>query len=200
MNFVVVNFVGRQPTWRPLAEASLCEATTIYAQPPYYDGYANWASVGAANTSFSASSSLDPEQQCIVEFVTLPNNLTGELRSAVYDGLRVAHVHDMVYVWPSLTNKIRNFSADIMLFSLSKLSGHAGLRIGWALVKDPAVAAAMESFISKAEITMSVDSRYRALAVLRAIAASRGGFFSAIRAEITARQTHRYTHKHIRLR
>ncbi|KNC51326.1 alliin lyase [Thecamonas trahens ATCC 50062] len=170
-----------------LAEAAPCEQTTIYAQPPYYDGYANWASVGAANTSFSASSSLDPQRQCIVEFVTLPNNPTGELRSAVYSGSQVAHVHDMVYAWPSLTNKIHNYSADIMLFSLSKLSGHAGSRIGWALVKDPAVAAAMESFISKAEITTSVDSRYRALAILRAITATRGGFFSAIRTEFTAR-------------
>merc|ERR1711991_1191461 len=48
-------------------------------------------------------------------------------------------------------------------------------------------AAAMESFVSKSEITTSIDSRYRMLEILRAITDSNGGFFDDIRTEITAR-------------
>ena len=48
-----------------------------------------------------------------------------------------------VYNWPSLTNVTDNVDHDIMLFSLSKLSGHAGSRVGWAIVSDPEVAANM---------------------------------------------------------
>ena len=55
-----------------------------------------------------------------------PNNPDGTDRQPWYK--EAHHVWDMVYHWPSMVNYSEPASHDIMLFSMSKLSGHAGTR------------------------------------------------------------------------
>merc|ERR1711916_94029 len=124
--------------------------------------------------SFSSDESLDPET--VIEFVTVPNNPTGIHRTPFYNHTGYT-VYDMVYNWPSLTNVTDNVDHDIMLFSLSKLSGHAGSRVGWAIVSDPEVAANMAAFVGAVAITTSIDSRYRAMRIINSIVAGEGAFF-----------------------
>jgi L-tryptophan---pyruvate aminotransferase len=39
-------------------------------------------------------------------------------------------VHDLVYYWPQYTAITRRAAHDVMLFALSKITGHADTRIG----------------------------------------------------------------------
>uniref|UniRef100_A0A0A9DG64 Alliinase C-terminal domain-containing protein n=1 Tax=Arundo donax TaxID=35708 RepID=A0A0A9DG64_ARUDO len=53
-----------------------------------------------------------------------------------------------------------------MLFTVSKITGHAGTRLGWALVKDRDVARKMVYFVDRSTIGVSKDSQLRATKIL----------------------------------
>lgn len=79
----------------------------------------------------------------------------------------------MVYYWPSLVNITQGggkLAKDVMLFSMSKLTGHAGSRLGWALVKDPQFAADMDSFMRAVSLHVSIDSQHRSAVLLQTLA------------------------------
>ncbi|CAI8583374.1 unnamed protein product [Vicia faba] len=58
---------------------------------------------------------------------------------------------------------------DLTLFTVSKSTGHAGMRIGWALVKDLEVAKKMTKFIELNTIGISKDSQLRASKVIKIV-------------------------------
>ena len=58
-----------------------------------------------------------------------------------------------------------------MMFTLSKLTGHDGSRVGWALVKDPEMAAQ----IKRKTGSLSHDAQLRAATLLQYTVAQRGG-------------------------
>ncbi|CAI0390372.1 unnamed protein product [Linum tenue] len=107
-----------------------------------------------------------------IEVVTSPNNPDGSLREAA-----VANktgngklIHDLAYYWPNYTPITRPADYDIMLFTLTKCTGHAGSRIGWALVKDVEVAKKMTTFMQITTIGVSKDSQLRAAKILNVVA------------------------------
>ncbi|EHA8588173.1 putative L-tryptophan--pyruvate aminotransferase 1 [Cocos nucifera] len=59
-----------------------------------------------------------------------------------------------------------------MIFTVSKSIGHAGSRIGWALVKDTAVALKMVKFLEISTIGVSKVSQIRAAKILKAVSDS----------------------------
>lgn len=68
-----------------------------------------------------------------IELVTSPNNPDGTIRETVVnrpndDEAKV--IHDFAYYWPHYTPITRCQDHDIMLFTFSKITGHAGSRIG----------------------------------------------------------------------
>lgn len=65
-----------------------------------------------------------------IEFVTVPNNPDGRLKKAVLEGPHVKAIHDHAYYWPHFTPIPAPADEDLMIFSLSKLTGHAGTRFG----------------------------------------------------------------------
>ena len=65
-----------------------------------------------------------------LEFVTSPNNPDGAPRSAAFSGPHAHSVYDRAYYWPHFTPIPAPADDDVMLFTLSKLTGHAGTRIG----------------------------------------------------------------------
>lgn len=67
-----------------------------------------------------------------IELVTSPNNPDGEMRNAVLRGPSVKKVHDLAYYWPHFTPIPHPADQDLMIFTLSKLTGHAGSRFGYA--------------------------------------------------------------------
>nr|XP_016461032.1 PREDICTED: tryptophan aminotransferase-related protein 2-like [Nicotiana tabacum] len=105
-----------------------------------------------------------------IELVTYPNNPDGSIREAVVNGNGGILVHDLAYYWPQYTPISSPADHDIMLFTLSKCTGHAGMRLGWALVKDEAIAKKMVKFIEISSIGVSKDSQVRAAKILDVIA------------------------------
>ncbi|KAI3452693.1 hypothetical protein Pfo_009357 [Paulownia fortunei] len=107
-----------------------------------------------------------------IEMVTSPNNPDGVIREAVVNRAKGMLVHDLAYYWPQYTAITSPADHDIMLFTVSKCTGHAGSRIGWALVRDKDVAKKMVKFIEISTIGVSKEAQLRAATILEIISAS----------------------------
>lgn len=107
-----------------------------------------------------------------IELVTSPNNPDGSIRQPVVNRSGENLVHDFAYYWPQYTPISSPADHDLMLFTVSKATGHAGMRLGWALVKDEEVAKKMTSFIELNTIGVSKDSQQRAAKILQVISDS----------------------------
>ncbi|ERM94583.1 hypothetical protein AMTR_s00011p00049200 [Amborella trichopoda] len=112
------------------------------------------------------------EERPYIELVTSPNNPDGFTREAVVNGSMGKIIYDFAYYWPHYTPITSPADKDIMLFTVSKSTGHAGTRIGWALVKDLEVAKRMTMFIVLNTIGVSKDSQLRAANILRTVISS----------------------------
>ncbi|XP_010248597.1 PREDICTED: tryptophan aminotransferase-related protein 2-like isoform X2 [Nelumbo nucifera] len=107
-----------------------------------------------------------------IELVTSPNNPDGSIRQAVVNRDGGTVIHDLAYYWPQYTPITCLADHDLMLFTISKCTGHAGIRIGWALVKDKEVARKMTKFIELNTIGVSKDSQLRAAKILQVVSHS----------------------------
>lgn len=66
-----------------------------------------------------------------IELVCSPNNPDGSIRKAVLNSKNGKTIHDLAYYWPQYTPITGAVDHDIMLFSVSKSTGHAGTRLGY---------------------------------------------------------------------
>lgn len=74
------------------------------------------------------------EEGPYIELVTSPNNPDGSIRKAVVNspsGHQGKLIHDLAYYWPQYTPITSPADHDIMTFTFSKSTGHAGSRIGY---------------------------------------------------------------------
>ncbi|KZV34746.1 hypothetical protein F511_00648 [Dorcoceras hygrometricum] len=104
-----------------------------------------------------------------IELVTSPNNPDGFSRDAVVNQDGGILIHDLAYYWPQYTSISYTADHDIMLFTVSKSTGHAGTRLGWALVKDQEIAKKMTEFIVLSTIGVSKESQIRAAKILQVV-------------------------------
>jgi L-tryptophan--pyruvate aminotransferase len=65
-----------------------------------------------------------------IEVVNSPNNPDGTLRESVVKSGHGNLIYDLAYYWPQYTAITSAADHDIMLFTCSKCTGHAGSRIG----------------------------------------------------------------------
>ena len=70
------------------------------------------------------------EDRPYIELVTSPNNPDGHSRQAVVNRSEGILIHDFAYYWPQYTPITSAADHDLMLFTVSKSTGHAGMRIG----------------------------------------------------------------------
>lgn len=158
----------------------------VYCEPPYFDEFPNIANA-IGNTSFTTKTNLNDDE--VIEILTYPNNPNGKHYPTRY--ANAIHINDYVYSWPHLTSVVPP-QADIMVFSLSKLSGFAASRFGWALVKDEALAEKMEKYIFINGQGAGIESKYHAAQIIQTITASVGqphDFFSESRNVVSYRWT-----------
>ncbi|KAJ0985578.1 hypothetical protein J5N97_003934 [Dioscorea zingiberensis] len=154
---------------------------SVVASIPYYPPYrmqtdlfdsklAEWKGVTSswANESSSIGSMKD-----FIEFVTSPNNPDGLLKHSVLSGS--SSIYDHAYYWPHFTAIPAPADEDVMIFTTSKLSGHASSRFGWALIKDKDVYLRTVDYIQLNTMGVSRDTQLRILKLFKVILGELGG-------------------------
>lgn len=172
--------------------------TNVISAAPYYSSYPletdylkseiyKWA--GDAWTYKQTS-----DEDYYIELVTSPNNPDGFTREAVVNGSGPV-IYDLAYYWPHYTPITAPADQDLMLFTLSKITGHAGSRIGWAIVNDLEVAKKMTEYIMLNTIGVSKDSQLRATQILHSVSNSYAGERTFDRQRyLSTEQEHRFFH------
>lgn len=106
-----------------------------------------------------------------IELVTSPNNPCGSMNKAVVNG-NGSVINDLAYYWPHYTPITAPADYPIMLWTLSKITGHAGTRLGWAIVEDEKIATKMAFFVQMNTLGVSQDAQARGVTLLRSITSS----------------------------
>eukprot|EP00271_Cylindrocystis_brebissonii_P008158 TRINITY_DN22173_c0_g1_i1.p1 TRINITY_DN22173_c0_g1~~TRINITY_DN22173_c0_g1_i1.p1 ORF type:complete len:624 (+),score=63.73 TRINITY_DN22173_c0_g1_i1:718-2589(+) len=114
----------------------------------------------------------------VIEFVTSPNDPDGHMDTSAFNKSRpsgtmapeqVSCIYDFSYYWPHFTPITYEADHDVMIFDLSMLTGHAGSRIGWAVVKNKAVFQRFLTAIDTMSLGVSHESQLRALTLIDSI-------------------------------
>ncbi|XP_059636021.1 L-tryptophan--pyruvate aminotransferase 1-like [Cornus florida] len=156
-----------------LSPSDALEPISVVCAIPYYSSYAAVTDfLRSGLYKWGGDAHAFDKDGAYIELITSPNNPDGNTRDAIVKRGGGKLVHDLAYYWPQFTPITKPADHDIMLFTVSKSTGHAGSRIGWALVKDKDVAKKMTKFIELNTIGVSKESQLRAAKVLGVIADS----------------------------
>ena len=127
-------------------------AGAAWANPPHFSRFPHLAEFAGLEWAKKKNSLI---------ITTVPNNP---------DGSQIVHkntaILDLTYNWPQYLAKVKNFDHPAMVFSLSKATGHASTRIGWAILEDEMTARGLEQYIEYSTSGLSIDSQLTAEAVL----------------------------------
>eukprot|EP00884_Botryococcus_braunii_P004197 jgi/Botrbrau1/13779/Bobra.0056s0031.1 len=161
----------------------------VYAARPYYSAYQLQSDIVHSQLFkwWNATEAPDPQMNPVIELVTSPNNPDGYIRSPTLQGARV--LRDHAYLWPHFTPIVEKASygpTEVATFTLSKLTGHAGSRMGWAVVEDAGVAERMMEFIGYTT-NFAFDSQYRAAVMLEHVLATNGSIIEFARQHMASR-------------
>lgn len=161
----------------------------VFAQAPAYPHFQQTAGLNPLTQWVADPKAAGVSPVDLIEVVTSPNNPDGKPTVPRYPA--AAQVTDYVYRWPHYAPATAGARSDaLMIFSHSKLTGFAASRIGWALVRDPAVAATMSKYMFLQSTAPAVEAQLRAIRSLRAIVAAVGtpdDFFTFARSRLAAR-------------
>ncbi|KAK4483978.1 hypothetical protein RD792_011190 [Penstemon davidsonii] len=154
--------------------ANRSSPSRVVADPPYYPLYRMQTDYfETARFEFEGNASMlknnSDSNDNVIEFVTSPNNPDGILKKVILKGSSVKTIHDHAYYWPHYTAIPAPSNEDVMIFTLSKLTGHAGSRFGWAIVKDKEVYENMANYILIEQMGISRDTQLRAFQLLKAV-------------------------------
>ncbi|KAK3137394.1 hypothetical protein QOZ80_5BG0451680 [Eleusine coracana subsp. coracana] len=172
-HFVVGN--GATQLFQAAVYALSCDAdeeskpVPVVSAAPYYSSYPPQTNLQlSGHFRWAGDANAFTGDREYIELVCSPNNPDGAVREAALSSSSGTGkpIHDLVYYWPQYTAITVRAAHDIMLFTLSKITGHAGTRIGWALVRDRDVARKMVYFVDRSTIGVSKDSQLRATKIL----------------------------------
>ena len=151
----------------------------ICAGAPHWSRFESLARAGVVaatvgTTVYFRFNSISPTKEnrpfwSSAEIITIPSNpenFTNEKKSVC-----TYTIHDLCYYWPQYCSESSHIKRkdDIMLFGLSKATGHAGTRVGWALVKNPQIATDMKAYVVMTTSGVSMDAQKRAKDVIECI-------------------------------
>ncbi|KAK4568726.1 hypothetical protein RGQ29_004220 [Quercus rubra] len=153
-----------------LSPSDASEPISVVSQAPYYSSYPSMTDcLKSGLYKWAGEAHNFSKEGPYIELVTSPNNPDGTARHSVVNRNKGTLLHDLAYYWPQYTPISSPADHELMLFTVSKSTGHAGMRIGWAIVKDKEVAKRMTKFVELNTIGVSKDSQIRAAKVLKAI-------------------------------
>ncbi|KAF7820318.1 tryptophan aminotransferase-related protein 4-like [Senna tora] len=157
------------------SSSSSSSPTKVVASIPYYPVYKELTEFfNSEDYKFNGDTAmwkkkLEGLNSSFIELVTSPNNPDGKLKEGVLEGPFVKKVHDLAYYWPHFTPIPHPADEDVMIFTLSKLTGHAGSRFGWAIVKDEAVYQKMLRYMDLSTYGVSRETQLRVLKLLKVV-------------------------------
>lgn len=126
--------------------------TSAWADPPHFSRFPILASFAGLEWKNNKDS---------LKICTIPNNPDG-----AFSTYSKCNILDLTYMWPQYTQKVKKYNHPIMVFSLSKATGHASTRIGWAIIKDKDIAVALEQYIELSTSGLSIDAQIKAERVI----------------------------------
>ncbi|CAI8587557.1 unnamed protein product [Vicia faba] len=143
----------------------------VVAAAPYYSEYKSAINILHSRMfQWGGDAAVYDKNEPYIEMVTSPNNPDGTLREPVVNSVAEGKfIYDLAYYWPQFTPITHKADDDVMLFTFSKCTGHAGSRIGWAIVKDIEVAKKMATFVQSSSMGVSKESQTRAAKIIGVI-------------------------------
>ncbi|NBP13501.1 aminotransferase class I/II-fold pyridoxal phosphate-dependent enzyme [bacterium] len=138
---------------------------SIYVKRPYYFRFPDFAKATSLKFLDDSAGLLLKFMYNPIEIVVSPNNPDNNLH---FPELKKADqkIYDLSYQWPQYVDIIKKLNEDIMVFSMSKSTGHAATRVGWGFVKDPEIATIMEDYIENTTVGISNEGQERARLLL----------------------------------
>jgi aspartate/methionine/tyrosine aminotransferase len=166
----------------------------LYSPRPYWGRFQEFAASQQMTMCDWLSTDSEPDKnlkaiakndhgKTVITLITTPNNPDGELYSKYK-----ADIRDACYNWPQYTKKPVLLGDDVVIFSLSKLSGHSSTRLGWAVVRNPQIATLMQEYVELFSSGVSIESQTQAAMVLsNLLEGSPESFFKLGRVKLAAR-------------
>ena len=143
----------------------------MYAPIPYWGRFDDLASnlhITLVNQWLMDDTKTDYQQATavkkdsgVISLITSPNNPDGQDTSKL-----PATIRDACYNWSHYTDKVVKFKDEVVIFSLSKFSGHSSSRIGWAITENPEIAETMQKYIDTFTSGVSIDAQVKASRIL----------------------------------
>jgi histidinol-phosphate/aromatic aminotransferase/cobyric acid decarboxylase-like protein len=168
----------------------------VWAKAPFYAGYVDPAKYFRSE-AFSWVPGAQPpaatEAAPVIELVTSPNNPDGRLRNASVSGPHTSVLYDHAYLWPHFTSipptplAYNGSDSAIALFTLSKMTGHASTRIGWAFTPSKQVADRLRAFTTIVTIGTPRENQLRAARLLEHVVRRKGDIFTFARERMLGR-------------
>ncbi|KAE9617449.1 hypothetical protein Lal_00034732 [Lupinus albus] len=152
-----------------LSPNSSASPAKVVATAPYYSVYRTQTQFfNSRDFSYEGDTTLwknisKNDNTRFIEFVTSPNNPDGKLNKGLVQGSNVKTIYDRAYYWPHFTAIPSPADDDLMVFTISKLTGHAGTRFGWAIIKDKEVYEKMLNYVGLNTMGISREAQLRAL-------------------------------------
>ncbi len=134
--------------------------TNVYIPAPYWGRLRAYAEIQGYSV-FPDLIMLERDKKSLINLITSPNNPTGEMQTEIN-----ADIRDACYNWPQYTDKPALLNDEVVIFSLSKLSGHSSSRIGWAVVDNAEIAQYMREYIEINTSGVSIEAQTNAAWVL----------------------------------
>lgn len=158
-----------QATLYALSPSDAKVPMSVVSAKPYYSSYPPVTDFLKSGLYRWAGDANSFEGDSYIELICAPNNPDGYMNKAVLNSKNGKRIYDYAYYWPQYTAITEAADNDIMLFTVSKSTGHAGTRLGWALVKDREVARKMTEFMVLNTIGVSKDSQRRAAKIMKVV-------------------------------
>ncbi|KAJ4829532.1 Tryptophan aminotransferase- protein 2, partial [Turnera subulata] len=148
------------------------EPISVVSAAPYYSAYPALVDcLKSGIHKWAGDAAKFNKDGPFIELITSPNNPDGYNRGPAVHRTGGKLFHDLAYYWPQYAAISSSADHEIMLFTVSKSTGHAGMRIGLGITYSH-VARKMVKFIELSTIGVSKDSQLRAASVLKVVSDS----------------------------